>query len=154
MDNKYFILVCIFKGLYHDIEEPTHRKRSWCWERLKTGGDLGDRRWDGWMASSIQWHGFEQALEIAKDREVWSAAVHGAAKSWSWLGNLMLLKTWLQFLILQVTSGTTLSFIRNLKTPFPLIKIPSISCSSPFSRHCHKVIAHFKSFNFHNNHMN
>ena len=35
-------------------EEPTHWKRSWCWERLKEGG--GDYRgWDGWMASLTQW---------------------------------------------------------------------------------------------------
>ena len=31
-------------------KEPTHWKRSWCWERLKAGeGD--DRGWDGWMPS-------------------------------------------------------------------------------------------------------
>ena len=24
-------------------------KRPWCWERLKTGGEGGNRRWDGWM---------------------------------------------------------------------------------------------------------
>ena len=36
-------------------EEPTHWKRSWCWERLKTGGERYDRGWDGWMASLFQW---------------------------------------------------------------------------------------------------
>ena len=30
-------------------------KRPWCWERLKAGGEGGDRGWDVWMASSIQW---------------------------------------------------------------------------------------------------
>ena len=35
-------------------EELTHLKRPWCWERLKVGeGD--DQKWDGWMASLIQW---------------------------------------------------------------------------------------------------
>ena len=35
-------------------EESTHWKRPWCWERLKLGeGD--DRRWEGWMASWMQW---------------------------------------------------------------------------------------------------
>ena len=33
----------------------THLKRPWCWERLKVGGEGGDRGWDGWMASLIQW---------------------------------------------------------------------------------------------------
>ena len=28
-------------------EELTHLKRSWCWERLKAGGEGDDRRWDG-----------------------------------------------------------------------------------------------------------
>ena len=35
--------------------EQTHWKRPWCWERLKGGGEGGNRGWDGWMASSTQW---------------------------------------------------------------------------------------------------
>ena len=36
-------------------EELIHWKRSWCWERLKAGGDGNDRGWDSWMASLTQW---------------------------------------------------------------------------------------------------
>ena len=36
-------------------EELTHRKRPWCWEGLRAGGEGDDRRWDGWMASLTQW---------------------------------------------------------------------------------------------------
>ena len=36
-------------------EELTHWKRPWCWERLKTGGEGGNRGWDGWMASLTRW---------------------------------------------------------------------------------------------------
>ena len=36
-------------------EEPTHWKRRWCWERLRMGGEGGNRAWDGWMASLTQW---------------------------------------------------------------------------------------------------
>ena len=36
------------------LEEPTHWKRLWCWERLKAGGEGGNRGWDGWMASQTQ----------------------------------------------------------------------------------------------------
>ena len=36
-------------------EELTHLKRSWCWERLRAGGEGDDRGWDGWMASPVQW---------------------------------------------------------------------------------------------------
>ena len=45
------------------------RKRPWCWEGLKTGGEGDDRGWDGWMASSTQctW--------------VWASS-----RSWWWTG--------------------------------------------------------------------
>ena len=36
-------------------EKPTHWKRPWCWERLKTRGEGDNRGWDGRMASLIQW---------------------------------------------------------------------------------------------------
>ena len=36
-------------------EELTHRKRPWCWERLKAGGEGDRRRWNGWMASPTRW---------------------------------------------------------------------------------------------------
>ena len=29
-------------------------KRPWCWERLRAGGEGGNRGWDGWMASPTQ----------------------------------------------------------------------------------------------------
>ena len=36
-------------------EELTHWKRPWCWERLKPGGEGGNRGCDSWMASSTRW---------------------------------------------------------------------------------------------------
>ena len=30
-------------------------RKDWCWERLKAGGEGGDRGWNGWMASLTQW---------------------------------------------------------------------------------------------------
>ena len=50
-------------------KEPTHWKRSWRWERLKAGGEGGDRGWDGWMASLTQW--------------MW---VWASFRSWWWTG--------------------------------------------------------------------
>ena len=35
-------------------KELTYLKRSWCWERLKVGGE-GDNRGDSWMASLTWW---------------------------------------------------------------------------------------------------
>ena len=36
-------------------EEPTHWKRPWCWERVKAGGEEGDKIWDDWMVALTQW---------------------------------------------------------------------------------------------------
>ena len=45
-------------------KELTHWKRSWCWERLKAGGEGDNRGWDGWMASPTQWTEFEQIPRV------------------------------------------------------------------------------------------
>ena len=44
---QYFVAWC--------EEELAHRKRPWCWERLRAGGEGEDKGWDGWMASLSQW---------------------------------------------------------------------------------------------------
>ena len=36
-------------------EVLTHWKRSWCWERLKAGGEEDNKGWDSWMASWTGW---------------------------------------------------------------------------------------------------
>ena len=50
-------------------EELTQWKRSWCWERLKAGGEGDDRGWDGWMVSLTWW--------------TW---VWASSRSWWWTG--------------------------------------------------------------------
>ena len=45
----------------HSIWRTDHWKRPWCWERLKAGGEGDDRGWNGWMASQLYGHEFEQA---------------------------------------------------------------------------------------------
>ena len=45
-------------------EELIHWKRSWCWERLKVGGEGDDRGWEGWMASLTQLTWLERALGV------------------------------------------------------------------------------------------
>ena len=75
----------------HLMKELTHWKIPWCWERLKAGGESDDRGWDGWMASVTQCPSVDMSLSklrgTAIDREAWCAAVHGVAKSQTWLGN-------------------------------------------------------------------
>ena len=50
-------------------EELTHWKRPWCQDRLKAGGEGGNRGWNGWMASPTQW--------------IW---VWSSSRSWWWTG--------------------------------------------------------------------
>ena len=69
-------------------EESTHWKRTWCWERLKAGGEGDDREWGGWMASLTWWaRVWVSSKRQWMDREAWRAAVHGFAKSQRWLSN-------------------------------------------------------------------
>ena len=59
-------------------------EKTWCWERFKTEGEEGDRRWlDGITASTDVNLG--KLWVIVKDREVLHATVHGVTKSQAWL---------------------------------------------------------------------
>ena len=62
----------------HLIRRLTHWKRPCCWERLRAGGEGGDKGWDGWMVSLTQW-----TWVWAKARRQWRAGkleVHGVAE--------------------------------------------------------------------------
>ena len=62
------------------MQELTHYKTPWCWERLRAEeGD--DRGWDGWMASPTQWTWVWANSERVKDKEVRRAAVLRVAKN-------------------------------------------------------------------------
>ena len=39
----------------HLMRRADSFEKTWCWERLKVGGEGDDREWDGWMASPTQW---------------------------------------------------------------------------------------------------
>ena len=51
-------------------------EKTWCWDRLKAGGEADNRGWDGWMAPPTQW------------MWVW---VH--SRSWQWTGRPSVLKS-------------------------------------------------------------
>ena len=38
----------------HLMQRAGSLEKTWCWERLKAGGEGDDRVWDGWMASLNQ----------------------------------------------------------------------------------------------------
>ena len=56
LPNGEFLKNCnvASKTVANWCKELTHWKNPWCWERLKAGGEEGDRGWDGWMASLTQ----------------------------------------------------------------------------------------------------
>ena len=61
-------------------EEPTHWKRPWCWERLKTEGEGWQRmRWLDSVTDSMVMN-LSKLWEIVKDRGVWHAAIHGCCQ--------------------------------------------------------------------------
>ena len=39
----------------HLIQRTDSLEKTWCWERLRAGGEGDDRGWDGWMASPTRW---------------------------------------------------------------------------------------------------
>ena len=69
-------------------EEPTCWKKPRCWERLKAKGEWGQQRTrclDSITDSTYV--NLSKLWEIMEDRGAWRAAVHGVAKSQTWLSN-------------------------------------------------------------------
>ena len=75
-NNPEYSLEGLKLKLQYSGKEPTHWKRPWYWERLKAGGEGGDREWDGWMASLTQW-----TWIWAKSRRQWRTQEPGLLQS-------------------------------------------------------------------------
>ena len=69
-------------------EELTHLKIPWCWERVEGRRRRGTQkmRWLDDIIDSTNMN-LSKLKDIVKDREAWHAAVHGAAKNWTWLSD-------------------------------------------------------------------
>ena len=77
-------------------EELTHWKKSWCWERLKVGGEGNDRGWDGWMASLTQWIrvwvGSGSWWWTGKPGVLWSTGLQSIGHNWATELNLLIVE--------------------------------------------------------------
>ena len=52
---EYSLEGLMLKLKFQSFGHLMQRTDSWCWERLKVGGEGDNRGWGGWMASPIQW---------------------------------------------------------------------------------------------------
>ena len=69
--------VLISNTLATACKKQTHWERPWCWESLRAGGEVGNRGWDGWMASSTQW-----TRVWANSRRWWRTGKSGMPHPW------------------------------------------------------------------------
>ena len=60
-------------------KELIHWKRPWCWQRLRAGGEEGDRGWDDWVASLTRWTWIWTSS--GRQWRTGKPGVHGVAKS-------------------------------------------------------------------------
>ena len=68
----------------HLMQRADSLERSWCWKRLKAGGEGDDRGWDGWLASLTQW-----TWVWANSRRWWRTGKPGVLQSMGsqWVGH-------------------------------------------------------------------
>ena len=107
-------------------EELTHCKRPWCWERLKAGGEEGDRGWLDCITDSMD-TSLSNLPELVIDGEAWSAAAHAVPKSQTGLNEQKLTELTSTF----GTSSFSLNLSSSLTSSITYLK-PNFKYVTPF----------------------
>ena len=145
-------------------EELTHLKRSWCWERLKTGGERDNRGWNGWMASltwwtwvwvnSGSWDGQGSLVCCSPwgrrvgcdwtepiDKKLRPKDIESSPSSHCYLVVKLVFKWWLFFSCLVVSDSLKSYGQEHARLPCPSLSSRAFSNSCPLSQWCHPIIS-------------
>ena len=102
-------------------------KRPWSWERLRAGGEVGHRAWDGWIASVTQWTWKLQTPGDSEGQGSLAFAVHSVSKSWTPLSD------WTKTITIFRNSKSNdrwLKFNEHFQVPAILLRVSTVSISS------------------------
>ena len=100
-------------------------KRPWCWESLKAGGEGDDKRWDGWMASPIQW-----TWVWASSRSWWWTGKPGELQS---MGSQRVRHNWVTQLNWSLKRSKISIWCRAMLSHFRCVWLQPMDCGQPGS---------------------